>query len=120
MVETHRIAVKTSGDQDEPMEDLAQIQQQDFDKDGKLTILGKDEQREALARCPDGGTTFVMGMLFELLKDLTNGTHEQAPLCSIEQILRSGISNRAQSREVLGHRSNRESLYMIPFSFEFP
>lgn len=55
-----------------------------------------------------------MGMLFELLKDLTNGTHEQAPLCSIEQILRSGISNRAQSREVLGHPSNRESLYMIP------
>lgn len=42
MVETHRIAVKTSGDQDELMEDLAQIQQQDFDKDGKLTILGKN------------------------------------------------------------------------------
>lgn len=78
LVETHRIAAKPAGDQDEIMEDLSQVKQKDFDKDGKLKIVGKDEQREALGRSPDAGDTFIMRMYFELLKDLSTGTHEQA------------------------------------------
>lgn len=78
LVETHRIAAKTGGDQDEIMEDLAQIKQKDMDKDGKLKIVGKDEVREALGRSPDSGDTFLMRMWFELIKDATTGTHEQA------------------------------------------
>jgi hypothetical protein len=60
------------------MEEFAQIKQKDMDKDGKLKIVGKDEVREALGRSPDAGDTFLMRMWFELMKDLTIGTHEQA------------------------------------------
>ena len=51
LVETHRIAAETSGDQDEIIENVGQIKQKkDMDKDGKLKIIGKDEIREALGR----------------------------------------------------------------------
>ena len=69
---------RPAGDQDEIMEDLSQIKQKDMDKDGKLKIVGKDEVREALGRSPDSGDTFLMRMWFELIKDATTGTHEQA------------------------------------------
>jgi hypothetical protein len=49
-----------------------------MDKDGKLKIVGEDEVREALGRSPDAGDTFLMRMWFELIKDATTGTHEQA------------------------------------------
>jgi hypothetical protein len=78
LVETHRIAAKPGGDQDEIMEEFAQIKQKDMDKDGKLKIVGKDEVKEALGRSPDVSDTFLMRMWFELMKDATNGTHEQA------------------------------------------
>jgi len=78
LVENHRLAIVPSGDQDEIMEEFAQIKQRDMDKDGKLKIVGKDEVREALGRSPDTGDTFIMRMYFELMKDATTGTHEQA------------------------------------------
>jgi phage terminase large subunit len=78
LVETHKIAAKPGGDQDEIMEELAQIKQKDMDKDGKLKIIGKDEVKEALGRSPDTGDTLLMRMWFELIKDATTGTHEQA------------------------------------------
>ena len=78
LVESHRIAAQTAGDQDEIMEDLAQIKQKDMEKDGRLKIVGKDEVREALGRSPDAGDTFLMRMFFELLRDASGGTHEQA------------------------------------------
>lgn len=71
MVETHKIAVKPSGDQDEIIEELSAMKQKDVDKDGKLKVVGKDEQREALGRSPDLGDTFVMRMFFELMRDAT-------------------------------------------------
>jgi hypothetical protein len=71
-------AAKTGGDQDEITEEFAQIKQKDMEKDGKLKIVGKDEVREALGRSPDVSDTFLMRMYFELLKDLTTGTHERA------------------------------------------
>jgi hypothetical protein len=78
LVETHRMAAKPAGDQDEIMEELAQIKQKDMEKDGRLKIVGKDEVREALGRSPDAGDTFIMRAYFELLRDVTTGTHEQA------------------------------------------
>jgi hypothetical protein len=69
LVERHRIAAKPAGDEDEIMEDFAQIRQKDMDKDGKLKIVPKEEVREALGRSSDVGYTFLMRMYFELLKD---------------------------------------------------
>jgi hypothetical protein len=69
LVETHKIACKSAGDQDEIAEDLGQIRQKDPDKDGPLKLIPKDEVREALGRSPDVGDTFLMRMFFELLKD---------------------------------------------------
>ena len=69
LLETHRIACKPAGDQDEIMEDFAQIRQKDMEKDGKLKIVPKDEVREALGRSPDVGDTFIMRMYFELIRD---------------------------------------------------
>jgi len=60
------------------VEDFSQIKQKDVETDGKLKIVGKDEVREALGRSPDAGDTFIMRAYFELLKDVTTGTHEQA------------------------------------------
>jgi hypothetical protein len=71
LVETHKIAAKPGGDEDEIAEEFAQIRQKDMDKDGKLKIIPKDEVREALGRSPDTGDTFIMRMWFELLKDAT-------------------------------------------------
>lgn len=95
LVETHKIAAKPGGDQDEIMEDLAQIKQKDMDKDGKLKIVGKDEVREALGRSPDTGDTFLMRMWFELIKDATTGTHEQA----------TATMHRLQQRKIVEPRS---------------
>jgi hypothetical protein len=78
LVETHKIAAKAAGDQDDIMEEFAQIKQKDMDKDGKLKIVGKDEVREALGRSPDAADTFIMRMWLEPMKDATTGTHEQA------------------------------------------
>jgi phage terminase large subunit len=78
LVETHKLAAKPGADQDEIMEELAQIKQRDADKEGKLKIVTKDEMKEALGRSPDTGDTFIMRMYFELIKDATTGTHEQA------------------------------------------
>lgn len=71
LVETHRMAVKRLGDEDEITDDLTQIKQKDMDKDGKLKIVPKDEVKEALGRSPDVGDTFIMRMYFELIKDAT-------------------------------------------------
>jgi phage terminase large subunit len=90
LVETHKLAIVPSGDQDEIMEEFAQIKQKDMEKDGKLKIVGKDEVREALGRSPDTGDTFIMRMYFELLKDATGGTYEQ----SVSAIHRRGVIPR--------------------------
>ena len=96
LVETHRIAAKSAGDQDEIIEDLGQIKQKDMDKDGKLKIVGKDEMREALGRSPDTGDTFLMRAYFELLRDATTGTHEQAN----KAIMHGHVHRRQQQRGV--------------------
>ena len=45
----------------------------------KLTpVVSVTEVKEALGRSPDSGDTFLMRMWFELIKDATTGTHEQA------------------------------------------
>jgi hypothetical protein len=69
LVETHRLAAKPLGDEDEITDDFTQIEQRDMEKDGKLKIVPKGEVREALGRSPDVGDTFIMRMYFELLRD---------------------------------------------------
>ena len=69
LVETHRMAVRPQGDEDEITDDLTQIKQKDMDMDGKLKIVPKEEVKEALGRSPDVGDTFIMRMWFELIKD---------------------------------------------------
>jgi hypothetical protein len=56
------------------MEELAQIKQKDIDKESKLRIVGKHEQKEARRRSPDVGD---MRMWLELMKDATSGTRQQ-------------------------------------------
>jgi len=75
-VETHKIAAKSGGDQDEITEDLLQIRQKDVENDGKLKIVPKEEVREALGRSPDLGDTFLMRMYFELLRDAAGQTNQ--------------------------------------------
>ncbi len=94
LVETHRIAAKPGGDQDEIMEELAQIKQRDIDKDGKLKIATKEGMKEALGRSPDVGDTFLMRMYFELIKDATTGTHEQ----SVSAMQRGVIARTPRTR----------------------
>ena len=99
LVETHRIAAKPAGDQDEIAEEFAQIRQKDMDKDGKLKVVPKEEVREALGRSPDTGGTFIMRMYFELLKDATgqaNAPYER----SVRDINRHGVVRKAQPRGV--------------------
>jgi hypothetical protein len=82
LVETHKIAAKSAGDEDEITEEFAQIRQKDMDQDGKLKIIPWDEVKEALGRSPDTGDTFIMRMYFELLKDAAGQTN--APVqCAI-------------------------------------
>lgn len=99
LVETHRIAAKPGGDQDEIAEEFAQIRQKDGDKDGKLKIIGKDEVREALGRSPDTGDTFIMRMYFELLKDATSNQNQPYDR-SVRDMNRRNLTGRSQSRGV--------------------
>jgi len=99
LVETHRIAAKPLGDQDEIAEDFAQIRQKDMEKDGKLKILPKDEVREALGRSPDTGDTFLMRMYFELLRD-ASGQQNQSYERSLQTMQRHNLTGRRQSRGV--------------------
>ncbi len=48
------------------IEDLEQVAQKDVDKDGKITLVPKDEVKEALGRSPDFGDAMMMKMIFEL------------------------------------------------------
>ncbi len=99
LVETHKIAVRPGGDQDEVAEEFAQIRQRDGDKDGKLKIIGKDEVREALGRSPDTGDTFIMRMYFELLKDAT-GSPNQPYDRSVRDMSRRNLTRGGHSRGV--------------------
>jgi hypothetical protein len=94
LVETHRMTIVPSGDQDEITEEFSQIKQRDMDKDGKLKIVGKDEVRKAIGRSPDTGDTFIMRMWFELMKGATGGTYEQ----SVSAINRRGITRKVVQR----------------------
>ncbi|WP_142249761.1 terminase family protein [Bradyrhizobium sp. UNPF46] len=94
LVETHRLAAKPLGDEDEITDDLTQIKQRDMEKDGKLKIVPKDEVREALGRSPDTGDTFIMRMYFELLKDAAG--QKNAPY---ERSVRE-MNRRAPMRQV--------------------
>lgn len=99
LVETHRIAIKPAADQDEITEDFSQIKQKDFDKDGKLKIVGKDEVREALGRSPDIGDTFIMRMYFELLKDATSNPNQPYDR-SVRDMNRRPLTRKFQQRGV--------------------
>lgn len=99
LVETHRIAAKAGGDDDEIAEDLAQIRQKDMDKDGKLKLVPKDEVREALGRSPDTGDTFLMRMYFELLNDAA-GSPNQPYERSLGAMNRRSLTRKNTSRGV--------------------
>jgi hypothetical protein len=52
-------------------QELAQIKRRDSDKDGKLKIVRKEEQKQALGRSPDFGDAFIMRAYFDLrMKDV--------------------------------------------------
>ena len=99
LVETHKIAARPGGDQDEIIEDMAQIRQRDMEKDGKLKIVPKEEVREALGRSPDVGDTFIMRAYFELLKDA--GSAPAAPYApSVRDLHRHHVRRGFRERGV--------------------
>lgn len=51
---------------DKIMEDLQQIKIKDLDKDGKLTIIPKEQIKESLGRSTDYSDAMMMRMLFEV------------------------------------------------------
>ena len=55
------------------IEDLEQIKQKDMDKDGKLTIIPKEELKEHLGRSTDYGDPMMMRMLYVLRKPIAFG-----------------------------------------------
>lgn len=73
LVETHKIAIKNAqpNEQEEIIEDLTTIKQKDPDKEAKLRLVPKEEIKEDLGRSPDAGDTFIMRMLFEVMKRTT-------------------------------------------------
>ena len=48
------------------IEDLEQIKRKDFDKDGKLQVIGKDVIKENIGRSTDFGDALMMRMLWEV------------------------------------------------------
>jgi phage terminase large subunit len=62
------LSEKNAGDRDKIVQELEQIKQKDIDKDGKLSIIGKDEIKRNLGRSPDDADNLMMRMYFELNK----------------------------------------------------
>lgn len=69
LVETHKMSIRPQDDTDTIIEEISTLRQVDPDKEMKLRVTPKDEQKEALGRSPDLADTFIMRMYFELLKD---------------------------------------------------
>lgn len=67
-VNTHKIAARTEDEEVKGMlvEELEQIKSKDPDKDNKLSIISKEEVKEAIGRSPDYSDLFLMRMYFEL------------------------------------------------------
>ena len=48
------------------IEDLEQVKRKDIDKDGKLTLVSKEQVKENIGRSPDFGDCLMMRMFFEI------------------------------------------------------
>jgi len=48
--------------------ELEQIKQKDIDKDGKISLIGKEQIKENIGRSPDISDAIMMRMYFELVK----------------------------------------------------
>jgi len=55
-----------TNDQQLLIEDLEQIKEKNFDKEGKRMLVPKDEIKKVLGRSPDDGDSYIMRMFFEL------------------------------------------------------
>lgn len=60
-------------DRESIIEELGQIKQKDFDKDGKLMIIPKDEIKKHIGRSPDESDCLMMRMIFELKQPALKG-----------------------------------------------
>lgn len=81
LINEHRISFKTPDYRDEIIEDLTSLlRQKDFDKDGRLQLVPKDDARADLGRSPDVGDTLIMRMFFELQKTASNENPERRVL----------------------------------------
>jgi hypothetical protein len=47
-------------------EEMEQVKQKDIDKDGKITLIGKDKVKEMIGRSPDEWDSIMMRYFFEL------------------------------------------------------
>lgn len=67
-VNEHKIAIRTEDIEakDSLIEELEQIKSKNPDKDNKLSIISKEEVKEAIGRSPDYSDLLLMRMYFEL------------------------------------------------------
>lgn len=93
LVETHKMAIRPQDDTDTIIEEISTLRQVDPDKEMKLRVTPKEDQREALGRSPDIADTFIMRMYFELLKDQTGHSITKKP--GIPLSLNSRMMDRA-------------------------
>lgn len=70
MIQKHKIACSIASDQEEIIEEITAHKQKDPEKiDGRLSIIPKEDIKEAIGRSPDIADTFIMRMWFELLNE---------------------------------------------------
>jgi phage terminase large subunit len=78
MINERKLAIRTGEYRDDIIEELTAIlRQKNFDKEGKMQLIPKDEVKTAISRSPDVGDTILMRMLFELQREL-KGSHNEA------------------------------------------
>lgn len=63
-----RVTCQDKGEEERIVEDLSQIKQANIDREGKISLISKEQMKEALGRSPDDADSLMMRMFFEIRK----------------------------------------------------
>lgn len=100
LVQGHKLAIRTDDVfiRERLSEELQQIRRKNEDKDGKLSVVSKDEVKKALGRSPDFADAVMMRAFFEINKPAEKIVEIQAPhareLEQFKRAQRSSIGSR--------------------------
>jgi hypothetical protein len=60
---------------DDLTQELLSVKLKNVDKDGKVAVISKDEQKKLLGRSPDISDAVMMGMYFHIKNQKTTGKY---------------------------------------------